>query len=86
MAAGKGGKSTISGGKGQKPVTFRKGGLHESVGVPQGQKIPQAQVNAAAAGKYGPTAKKQAVMAKGMLTAGRKTAAGNRKSAKGKKS
>lgn len=40
------------------------GGLHESVGVPQGKKIPKAKVNAAAKGKYGPKAQKQADLAK----------------------
>lgn len=70
-------KTTIKGAAGKKPVTFEQGGLHESVGVPQGEKIPAAKVNAAARGEYGPTAKKQANMAKGMLAAGRKTAAKN---------
>lgn len=65
-----------------KPVTFDKGGLHKSVGVPQGQKIPAKKVADAAAGKYGPKAKAQANMAQGMLAAGRKTAASNRKKAK----
>jgi hypothetical protein len=68
-------KTTIKGGKGQKPVTFNKGGLHRSVGVPEGQKIPASKMAAAKAGDYGPKAKKQAVMATGMLAAGRKTAA-----------
>lgn len=65
---------TISGG-GKAPVTFKKGGLHESTGTPPGQKIPAGKVAAAAKGAYGPKAKKQADMAKGMLAAGRKTAA-----------
>ena len=67
-------KTTIKGGKGQKPVTFNKGGLHRSVGVPQGQKIPASKMAAAKAGKYGPKAKKQASFATGMLAAGRRTA------------
>lgn len=46
--------------------TMVKGGLHSSLGVPQGQKIPAAKLAAAAAGKYGPKAKKQAQMAKNM--------------------
>ena len=46
--------------------TMVKGGLHSSLGVPQGQKIPPAKLAAAAAGKYGPKAKKQAQMAKNM--------------------
>ena len=52
--AGGKGKTTISGGKkGQKPVTFQKGGLHRSLGVPQGQKIPASKMAAAKAGSYG---------------------------------
>ena len=71
--------TTIKGGAAQKPVTIQQGGLHRSLGVPQGQKIPAAKMAAAAAGEYGPLAKKQAVMAQGMLKAGRQTAARNRK-------
>jgi len=66
--------TTISGGKGQSPVTFRKGGLHQSLGVPQGQKIPASKMAAAKSGSYGPLAKKQANFAQGMLAAGRRTA------------
>jgi hypothetical protein len=73
-AAKKGGKVTIKGGKGQKPVTFAKGGLHRSLGVPQGQKIPPSKMAAAKAGKYGARAQKQANFAAGMLAAGRRTA------------
>jgi hypothetical protein len=74
-----GGKVTIKGGKGSKPVKFQAGGLHESLGVPQGQKIPAAKMAAAKAGDYGAAAAKQANLATGMLAAGRKTAAKNRK-------
>jgi hypothetical protein len=77
------GKTTISGSGGKKPVTFQKGGLHSSLGVPQGQKIPVTKVAAAQAGKFGPKAKRQANFAMGMLKAGRQTAARNR-STKGK--
>lgn len=56
---------------GQKPIKFKKGGLHQSVGVPQGKKIPQAKIQAALAGKYGPLAKRQAMLMKNVLT-GRK--------------
>lgn len=73
MAAAKK-KVTIKGGKGQKPVTFAKGGLHRSLGVPQGQKIPASKMAAAKAGRYGPKAQKQAQFASGMLAAGRRTA------------
>ena len=69
---------------GKKPVTFQKGGLHQSLGVPQGQKIPAAKMAQAQAGKFGPTAQKQANFAQGMLKAGRQTAAKGRGKAKGK--
>lgn len=45
--------------KGQKPIAFQKGGEHESLGVPKGQKIPASKKAAAAAGKFGPKAQKQ---------------------------
>jgi hypothetical protein len=71
------GKQTIRA-KGKTPVTFTRGGLHKSLGVPQGQKIPPAKMAAAANGSYGPKAQKQANLAQGMLAVGRKTAAKNR--------
>jgi len=81
MASKGGGKTTtIKGAKGKPAVSFQKGGLHRSLGVPQGQKIPAAKMAAAARGDYGPKAKAQAALAQGMLAAGRKTAAKNRKS------
>jgi hypothetical protein len=43
--------------------TMQKGGLHKSLGVPLGQKIPAAKLAAAKAGKYGARAKKQAQFA-----------------------
>ena len=67
---------TISGNKNQSPVTFHKGGLHQSLGVPQGQKIPPGKMQSALAGNFGPKAKKQANFAQGMLAAGRRTARG----------
>jgi hypothetical protein len=67
---------------GKAPVTFAKGGLHKSVGVPQGQKIPAAKMAAAKRGDYGPKAKAQANLAAGLLAKGRKTAAANRKAGK----
>lgn len=80
-----GGTVTIKGKKkGQKPLKFKKGGLHASLGVPQGEKIPPSKLAAAAAGKYGPKAKKQAVFAKGALAKGQKTARKGKKNA-GKK-
>lgn len=75
--AAKGKKTTISA-PGKKPVTFQEGGLHKSLGVPAGEKIPPAKMAAAKAGDYGPKAQAQANMATGMLAAGRKTAAKNR--------
>ena len=85
MAAAKGKKTTtIKGGKGKAPVTFEQGGLHKSLGVPQGETIPAAKMAAAAAGDYGPKAKAQAALAQGMLAAGRKTAAKNRSKKGGK--
>jgi hypothetical protein len=71
-------KATIKS-PGKQPVTFTKGGLHKSTGTPAGQNIPAAKMAAAASGKLGPKAKQQANFAKGMLAAGRKTAASNRK-------
>lgn len=53
--------------KGQKKITYRKGGLHASLGVPQGQPIPKQKLRDALAGRYGPKAKKQAMMAKNVF-------------------
>ena len=81
MAAKKAGKQTIKA-PGKKPITFQKGGLHQSLGVPAGQNIPAAKMAAAAAGKFGPKAKAQANLAQGMLAKGRKTATKNAKKGK----
>lgn len=59
---------------GKKPISFQKGGLHRSVGVPQGQKIPASKMQAAEHGEYGPKAQKQAEFALNVLRKGRKTA------------
>lgn len=60
----KGGMRTIKPSKpGQKPISYRPGGLHRSLGVPAGKPIPKSKLRAALAGKYGPKAKKQAAMA-----------------------
>ena len=53
--------------KGQKPLKFHKGGLHESTGTPMGEKIPASKRAAALAGKYGKKAEKQAQFAKNVL-------------------
>lgn len=48
---------------GQKKITYTKGGLHASLGVPQGQPISKSKLRSAIAGNYGPKAKKEAEMA-----------------------
>ena len=53
---------------GETPITFRQGGLRESLGVPKGQRIPAAKMRAALARQYGPTAAAQARFAKNVLT------------------
>ncbi len=67
---------------GKDPITFKKGGLHESLGVPKDQPIPAKKMNAAARGDYGPKAQKQANFAKNVLATGRQTAAKNAKKSK----
>lgn len=59
---------TIPGKDGQKPITFHKGGLHESLHVPEGEKIPASKRTAAMKGKYGKKAEKQALFAHNVLT------------------
>jgi hypothetical protein len=56
----------IGTGKDSKPITFKEGGLHKALGVPPDDKIPAAKLADAQAGKYGPKAKKQAILAKGL--------------------
>lgn len=58
--------------KGQKKITYVKGGLHASLGVPQGRPIPAGMMVAARAGKYGSKAKKQAIMAQNIFHVGGK--------------
>lgn len=53
---------------GKKPLKFRPGGLHRSLGVPQGKTIPAAKRAAALKGKFGSLAKKQANFARNVLT------------------
>lgn len=65
---------------GKDPITFKKGGLHESLGVPKDKPIPKAKLAAAARGDFGPKAAKQANLEKNILAPGRKTAAKGRKS------
>jgi len=68
--------------KGKKPIKFKEGGLHRTTNTPAGQKIPLSKMRAAKAGRYGKLGKMQANMATGLLAAGRKTAAKNRRKAK----
>lgn len=63
---------------GKKPITFEKGGLHRSLGVPADKPIPAKKVAAAVRGDYGPKAQKQANFAQNVLKQGQKTAAKNR--------
>jgi hypothetical protein len=65
--AAKSKKQTIKA-PGKKPITFKKGGLHQSLGVPQGKPIPAGKMRDALAGKNGPQAKAQAQFAKNVLT------------------
>jgi hypothetical protein len=58
--------------KGQKPITFNKGGEHKTLGVALGKKIPAKKEAAAAAGKLGPKAKKQEQFRRNVLTGGKK--------------
>jgi hypothetical protein len=60
--------------RGKKPIAFTKGGLHKSLGVPQGEKIPQSKLNAALRGDYGKKAQKQARFATNVLAKGQRTA------------
>lgn len=74
-----GGTQIIKGKKGQKPLAFKKGGLHAQLGVPQGEKIPASKMQAASSGKYGKLAQKRARFAKNVLASGRKTAMARRR-------
>jgi hypothetical protein len=73
MAKRKVGSTVTMKAKGKKPITFREGGLHSALGVPQSQDIPPGKKAAALAGKFGPKVKKMAVFAfRGALAVGRK--------------
>ena len=52
---------------GQKPIEFKKGGLHETTSTAPGDKIPKEKIAAALAGKYGPKGKAQALFMKNIL-------------------
>jgi len=52
-------KVKIKGKKGEKPISFEKGGLHRTTNTPMGEKIPQSKLTAAMHGEYGPKGKRQ---------------------------
>jgi hypothetical protein len=85
VAGKSGGKKVIKPkpGSGQKAVSFQQGGLHQSLGVPAGQPIPAAKMQAALSGKKGPKAKAQANFAVNVL--GMKKPSGAAKPVAGKK-
>jgi len=58
--------------KGQKPIKFKEGGLHKSLGIPKDQPIPKSKIRAALKGEYGPKAKKQAMLMENVLTGPKK--------------
>lgn len=70
--------------KGKKTITFTRGGLHATTGTPEGKTIPAEKMQKALAGDYGEKGRKQAVMAKGLLAKGRKTAVANKRKKKNK--
>jgi hypothetical protein len=80
MAAKKKAKTETLKATGKDPITFEKGGLHRSLGVPADKPIPAKKMAAAAKGDFGPKAAKQANFAQNVLKQGRKTAARSRKS------
>lgn len=45
--------------KGKKAIHFNEGGLHATTHTPQGDKIPESKIAAAARGEYGAKGKKQ---------------------------
>lgn len=59
-------------------IKFQKGGLHDSLGVPEGQPIPAAKMKAALAGQFGPKAKRQALLAQTLEGMNHKKAAGRK--------
>lgn len=61
-------KTRIVSAPGKKPIKFKEGGLHQTLGIPQGQKIPGSKMQAALAGRLGPKARKQAQFKRNVLT------------------
>ena len=66
------GGTVVIKGKGKKPMSFKKGGLHASLNVPQDENIPADKMAKALRGDYGPKAQKQARFAKNVLAKGKK--------------
>jgi hypothetical protein len=58
--------------KGQKKITFRPGGLHQSLGVPAGKPIPRSAFQSALSGNQGALAKRQAIFKQNVLTGPKK--------------
>jgi hypothetical protein len=58
---------TLPAQQGKPSIKFHKGGLHESLGILQGKKIPKETIEAALSGSYGDKAQKQAQFAKNVL-------------------
>lgn len=52
---------------GQKPITYKPGGLHRSTSTPSGKPIPKEKFERALAGGFGARARKQALMAKNVF-------------------
>jgi hypothetical protein len=52
----------------QKTIKFKEGGLHKSLNIPEGEKIPEEKIQAALSGSFGPKAKAQALFMKNVLT------------------
>jgi hypothetical protein len=71
--AAKGGKKQVIKSPGKPPISFKKGGLHKSLGVPEGKPVPPGKMRDALAGKNGPKAKAQAQFARNVLTGPKKT-------------
>jgi len=61
-------KVTLKAKPGQKKITFKKGGLHQSLGLPAKSKIPAVAMQRALAGHYGPKAAAQARFKQNVLT------------------
>ena len=52
----------------QHTIHFKKGGLHQTLGISQSEKIPSNLMEAAIEGRKGAKAKKEAMFAKNVLT------------------